>query len=441
MVTWGQRRVARAFWRHSFWLMPTLGMLGTLVAAPIVRWIDRKCAWPWFDFTPEGARAVLGALSASMLTFVIFVVTSILVVVQLASAQLTPRIIALTFEKGRARSALTFFTIAFTYSVAASGRVSDVVPQLPAALAVILSLLSISVFFYFAYKLAVDLRPVSVLTQVATRGRLVVASVYPSAFDPERPERCGVRTALQGSCRVVAHRGLSGTFLGFDLRGIVDLATRADAVVELLPQVGDFISAGDPLFRVSPEGSSLDDRALHGCVECGAERTIEQDPRFAFRIVVDIANKALSPAINDPTTAVLAVDQLHRLLLVVGSRRLDEGEVSDASGRLRLIYGTPDWDDYVSLSVSEIRHYGTGSVQIARRLAALLDHLVEVLPPARHRPLLRERALLKRSVQRAFADEEDRLIAAVGDSQGMGGSELAEGVARNGGPSAPRTGP
>ena len=96
---------------------------------------------------------------------------------------------------------------------------------------------------------------------------------------------------------------------------------------------------------------------------------MEQDPAFAFRIIVDIASKGLSPAINDPTTAVLALDQIHHLLRNVGQRWLDDDRVRDSQGRLRLIYRTPGWEDFVHLAVTEIRHYGGTSIQIARRCA------------------------------------------------------------------------
>ena len=151
--------------------------------------------------------------------------------------------------------------------------------------------------------------------------------------------------------------GLRGLCWRSDQRSLVALAERMDVVIELVPQVGDFVSGGDPLFRVSG-GRPVDAAELRGSVALGPERTMEQDPRFAFRIMVDIANKALSPGINDPTTAVLALDQIHHLLMQVGRRRLDVGQTRDAQGRLRLCYGTPNWPDFVALAVTEIRHYG-----------------------------------------------------------------------------------
>ena len=149
---------------------------------------------------------------------------------------------------------------------------------------------------------------------------------------------------------------------------------------------------------------------------------MEQDPEFAFRIVVDIASKALSPAINDPSTAVLALDQVHRLLRTVASRQLDTGRVTDGAGKLRLAYRTPDWEDFVSLAVTEIRHFGRDSIQIVRRMRAMLENLIEVVPSQRAALLRAELDLLSRGVDQDFRDPEDRIRAASADSLGVGGS-------------------
>src|SRR5262249_36658271 len=196
---------------------------------------------------------------------------------------------------------------------------------------------------------------------------------------------------------------------------------RADCVIELGPQVGDFVAVGDPLFRIYQGGESLPADALSESVAVGQERTLEQDPTLAFRILVDIALKALSPAINDPTTAVLALDQIHRLLRVVGNRHLDSGQMPDGTGRLRLVYRRRDWEALVHLAVTEVRQCGTESIQIARRLRAMLEDLIQAVPEARAVLLRRELALLHRSAERAFAEPEDRALAGVSDFQGVGG--------------------
>jgi uncharacterized membrane protein len=149
---------------------------------------------------------------------------------------------------------------------------------------------------------------------------------------------------------------------------------------------------------------------------------MEQDPALVFRILVDIASKGLSPAINDPTTAVLAIDQIHHLLRNVGGRDLTDERVRDAAGRTRLVYRTPAWEDFVKLAVTEIRHFGGASIQIARRLKAMLENLIQTLPDERAPLLRQELALLHRSVEHLFPEAEDRVLAAGSDSQGMGGT-------------------
>jgi uncharacterized membrane protein len=150
---------------------------------------------------------------------------------------------------------------------------------------------------------------------------------------------------------------------------------------------------------------------------------MDQDPRFVFRILVDIASRALSPGINDPTTAVLVLDQIHHLLLCLGRRHLEEGEIRDPDGKPRFFYGTPDWPDYVMLAVSEIRQFGEGSLQVDRRLKAMLEHLIEALPEPRRPALREELAMLGSAVVRRFSDEEDRKRAGIADYQGVGGSD------------------
>ncbi len=175
------------------------------------------------------------------------------------------------------------------------------------------------------------------------------------------------------------------------------------------------------MFHLYEGGNALSDETLRQTVAVGQERTFEQDPALAFRIIVDIAAKGLSPAINDPTTAVLAIDQLQYLLAAVGRRSLEDERVRDKTGRLRLAYHTPDWPDYVTLAVTEIRQFGGTSIQIARRLRAMLENLVQVLPEVRKTLLRRELDLLHRSAVRFFPEPEDRALAGMGDSQGMGG--------------------
>jgi uncharacterized membrane protein len=183
------------------------------------------------------------------------------------------------------------------------------------------------------------------------------------------------------------------------------------------------VATGEPLFRLYGKATSaIDDRLLRAQVAFGPERTIEQDSMFAFRVIVDIAAKALSKAINDPTTAVLAIDQLHRLLRVVGGRQLHDGALFDADGQIRLIFPTPDWADFVQLSCREIRLYGAENFQIARRLRAMIEDLLAIMPDARRPALQCELDLLDRALERLHEFPEDLALARQPDLQGLGGS-------------------
>jgi uncharacterized membrane protein len=157
-------------------------------------------------------------------------------------------------------------------------------------------------------------------------------------------------------------------------------------------------------------------------VAFGPERTMEQDPMFGLRILVDIGLKALSPAINDPTTGVLALDQIHRLLRTVGLRRLRGEVITDGLGNPRVIYRTPNWEDFVHVSCNEIRACGAGNVQVARRLRALLENLIGTLPKHRHRALEDERARLDETIRAHYPIAADLALAMVPDTQGLGGS-------------------
>jgi uncharacterized membrane protein len=421
-VTWEQRYRLELAARTSLVPWAVLALAAALVAAPAVRRLDAATGWQVFGYTPDGARAVLGALAGSMLTFIVFVLSAVLIVVQLAAGQLTPRVIALVFAMPLVKVTLAAFTFTFAYTLAALARVEDRVPDLHVGVAVALNLACTVGFFVFVQRLSAGLRPGTVMQLVAGRGREVIDRVYPTAYDPARPEGPTRAPLPAGPVRVVEYAGRPGSVLAFSAADLARVAREADAVAELVPQVGDFLGPGDPLVRVAG-GKPVDAAAVRGCVAVGAERTLEQDPRFAFRILADVANRALSPAVNDPTTAVLALDQIASLLLHLGRRRLDEGVTRDPAGAVRLVYGTPDWPDFVTLAVSEIRHYGGGSIQVDRRLRALLEHLTRELPEARRPPLREELVLLGRAVVRGFRDEADRKRAAVGDQQGVGGSE------------------
>jgi uncharacterized membrane protein len=351
----------------------------------------------------------------------VFTFGSLLVALQVASGQLTPRIIATTLLRNNVvRYTVGLFIFTFLFTLGVQNRLESKVYQLPLIVAAILALLCFAAFLYLIDYAARLLRPISILTRVGNEGLKVIESVYPnSSLGPGTPPSQRLKLGLPD--RIIYHRGTSGIILAANLETLRTAAEKAVGVIELVPQVGDFVAVDEPLFNLYDGKHAIDEEVLRDAIAFGSERTMEQDPTFAFRIVIDIALKALSPAINDPTTAVLAIDQLHRMLRSVGRRNLRTDEILDASEQLRVIFRTPNWDDFVHLAFSEIRAYGANNLQIVRRLRAMIENLKETLPSHRQDELQLQASLLDREAKRLFRYPEELALAAVADSQGLGG--------------------
>jgi uncharacterized membrane protein len=332
-------------------------------------------------------------------------------------------VIARVFKDPYTKVALAVLVFQYSYSLVVLSRLEHTVGLISGLLCGYGTLACLAVFLLLIDRLGKELRPVRILTAVAAEGRKVIRGIYPQPLtEADCSGTQGESPSLGTLTRVINHDGGPRVVLAFDVQGLLRIARQADCIIELVPQVGDFVAPDDPLFRLYEGGGAVDDRRLRQSVALGPERTLEQDPAFAFRIIVDIASKALSPAINDPTTAVLAIDQIHHLLREVGRRQLDDGQDRDAAGKLRLVYRTPNWEDFVQLAVTEIRQFGGESIQVARRLRAMLESLIQTLPEARRALLRQELTLLHRSAERFFVEPEDRSLADVGDFQGVGGT-------------------
>jgi uncharacterized membrane protein len=368
-----------------------------------------------------GAQAVLQVIVTSALSFMVFTFGSLLVALQVASAQMTPRIIATTLLRNNVvRYTVGLFTFTLMFALSAQNRLEKDVHQLVIFLAASLGLCCFAAFFYLIDYASRLLRPISILAHVGNEGLAVIESVYPdSSLGPDPPE--GKRRRLPPPDHFVQHKGTSGVVLAVNLKLLMIVAERSNGVIEFVPQVGDFVAVDEPLFDFHGSPPSNVEGSLRASVAFGSERTMEQDPTFAFRIAIDIALRALSPAINDPTTAVLAIDQLHRMLRMVGKRHLRSNEILDKSGKLRLIFRTPNWEDFVHLAFSEIRSCGSNNLQIVRRLRAMIQNLVQTLPAHRHPALHQEMSLLEREIERNFSYPEELALARIADTQGLGG--------------------
>ena len=429
-MKWNRRYVIKSYSRASLWLVPFFAVLLYLVVNRITYAVD---GWllrtgridgttAFLGLTMVGARSALDTIVTLNLSFLVFTFGSLLVAIQVAGGQYTPRIIATTLLRDNAiRFTVGYFVFTLLFAMRVLSRMGgQIVHQFNTFIAGVLGLMSIVVFLYLIDYAARFLRPVSIVKRVGESGLTVIDSVYPELTKYPRSVETSPRPASPD--RTVANAGASGIVLAVDLDGLVAQARNATGMIEFIPQVGDFVAADEPLFHLYGAAGAIDDRELRAAVALGSERTVEQDPAFAFRILVDIAIKALSPAINDPTTAVLAIDQLNRLLRKVGLRLVSREEIRDETGEPRLIFRTPNWEDFVHLTCTEIRHCGASSIQIMRRMRSMLENLMQTLPPHRHAELSQQLELLDRTVEGNYSFPEDRVLAQIPDSQGLGGS-------------------
>ncbi|MFM0376338.1 DUF2254 domain-containing protein [Paraburkholderia strydomiana] len=433
-MDWNRWYSLKSYLRSSLWTVPLIAIAIYAVVKPVAemigRWMTRQgtldAKTSLLGLSMTGARSLLGDIVSADLAFLVFTFGSLLVAIQVAGGQYTPRIIATTLLRDnviRSISGLFVFTLLFANRTAGWMGENQVL-QLQVFIAALFGFTSVVAFLFLIDYAAKFLRPVSLVARVGEQGIAVIESVYPSpstgvVVAPELHKERGVPD------RIVCQRGMPGIVLAVNLERLVAKARRADVVIEFVPQVGDFVAVDEPLFHLYGNFGAIDENKLRTLVAFGTERTMEQDPMFAFRILVDIALKALSAAINDPTTAVLAIDQLHRLLRMVGKRSLRVEEIEDRSGRVRVILRTPNWEDFVHISFREIRQYGASSIQIARRLRAAIENLIQCLPEHRHEALRVELMLIDRAITRHHPFPEDLALARIPDSQGLGGSAVS----------------
>ena len=429
----------REYVRNSIWIVPALFATAAIVAGLVFPDLDQQttATEDVVQLTPETARGLLGALAGGMITFTGFVFSILLLAVQFGSSQFSPRMLRRFLRDRTTKVALGMFIATFIYALLVLGSIgttneADFVPVEAVQFAVVLLLLSMFMFLRLISKTTQGLRVATVLKDLGADARKIIDEIYPDPVTDPAAAGANVIDSTHDSApsSVVPYREAPSVLQSIDVPGLVAQAVEHDVVIELVPPIGTFLIDGEALFHVY--GGSVDENHLAHSVATGDERTLGQDPGFAFRLLADISSKALSPGVNDPATATQALDQIELLLRQIAQRRLTPGVAQDAEGRVRLHYPAPSWEDYVSLALAETRQYGEGSVQVSRRLHALLHGLREVAPPYRRAAIDAELALLGSSVQRGFSDEIDRDAAGAEDRQGIGSPQRGAEAALSG---------
>jgi uncharacterized membrane protein len=402
---------------------PLLYAVGAIVLAMTVPRLEAR-------YLPEltsgagasAALAVLSAIASGMMPLTGLVFSLAFVMVQFSATAYSPRLVSWLAGSAIMNHSLGIFTGTFIYALGALAWVdrggSARVPLLTVWLAIVLMMVSVVFFVMLVERLGM-LQIARVLAYAGDHGRAVIERNFVRLEGRETEDPKGGEE-LPAVTQVLVHRGGPAVIQAFDVRRLVALATRGEAVVAMALAVGDTAVEGMPLLRVHGASRPLSERALRRFVRLGAERTFEQDPKYAIRLLVDVAIKALSPAINDPTTAVQALDQVEDLLMRLGRRSFSVGSSRDAQGKIRLVFPVPSWEDFLLLAFDEIRFYGASSIQVMRRMRALIQELMDHIPPERRTALQNYLERVDKGIRRSFEDVDDRKDALEEDRQGLG---------------------
>lgn len=414
--------------RTSLWLAPGLAAAAAVVVAKVLPRVEGdlhgdRGAWYLFSGQAASARELVSTIASSMMTFTGLVFSITILVLQLASSQFSPRVLRTFLEDGATRWAMAAFIGTFVYAMALLPEIHDAgaaggerVPALAIFIAFALVLVSVAVFIRYIDAMAHSIRAVHVVHRVARDAAAAIDHLYPEGAggDPEVAPRLPKMPPSQA----VHNDGKAGVLAAVDEERLVALACRTDAVIALGPELGDFVVRDGVLFRVWSR-SPVDSDELRRCIALAEERTPHQDPAFGLRQLVDVAERALSPGVNDPTTAVQALDQIHDLLRSLANRRFPSECRVDTEGELRVVLPRPGWDALVRLAFDEIRQYGKGSIQVLRRMRAVLVDLRELAPPLRRTVLDIELRELD-AVAGELGSPADQKLAMTASAQGQG---------------------
>lgn len=366
-----------------------------------------------FTGGPESARALLSSIASSMLTLTALVFSVTIVVLQLASGQFSPRVLRTFLRDRRSQTTLGVFLATFLYALIVlrgvrgdGGTVDRFVPGISVGVSFLLVIISVAFFVQYIHNITTSIRVIEIIDRISKETAAAIERIHPA--DPQSAD-AGLPSLAAPSATVCA--STRGVVTSVNVQRLCLIAERADVCLVVVPGVGDFVATGMPLVEVHGDGDGVDDDAVRRAISLAKERQLDEDPAFGFRQLVDIAERTLSPGVNDPTTAVQCLDHLHDLLRRLAHRPLPSRVTrTGQGGGVGVVVSGPTWDDYVALAVDEIRHWGAGSLQVHRRIGALLDDLAAEVAPERAAVVIGRRRLLEARRDDLPAPEQPNVV-------------------------------
>jgi uncharacterized membrane protein len=404
--------------KNSIWFIPSVCTIMAIVLAIVTIGIDRRFQldramfgqWFFFGVGAEGARGVLGVIAGSIITVTGVVFSITVVALQLASSQFTPRVLRSFIADRTNQIVFGGFIGTFTYAllVQRTVRVEDddlqrFVPSISVNIAVLLALVSMGLLIRFIDHITRSIRASHIISRVSHDTCEAIDSLFPEQFGrPASTDLAQLEATLaqrDEPLRVCAEQ--AGYLQTIDARSIFRVDTNAPLIIRLEQVIGTFVLPGDLLLSVWAD-APVDEAKLcsdlrSACV-LGMNRTNDQDVAWGLVELSDIAIKALSPGINDPTTAAMVIDRLGESLVILGNRPLPARLRTDADGRIQVIAQCITFAQAVELAFAQIRHYGAEHPQIIARLRDMMERVATLVPEQQRLPLRDQMAQLERQV-------------------------------------------
>ena len=381
---------------------------------------------------PQVAQIILGGIAASIMTVVSIVFAILLMTLTLASMQFSPRIIV-SFTRDRVTQwTLGIFLGTFLYCLAglpaARSRPEPFAPVVTVVGAILLAIACVAWLLFFIHHISRAISVSSIVDRIASETELVIDEAMPW---PRRNNGLArLDAGMDSLSGPVLGSGRAGYIRFIDARRLVALARAYHVKMRVLRRVGQFVPASGALLVLSREAPLPKDVVMEilSAFDIGPSRTLEQDVEFGVLQIVDIALKAISPAVNDPTTAINCVDQLSRILIRFQSREEPEAVLYDPPGVAR---ASIPWIDFERLLISafeQIRMYAKGDAAVSLRLLRALADIALSTADATQRRLLVEhgRRILAGCSERLVEDEMGRLRKRFAALEGLIGAQLLE---------------
>lgn len=429
MASWVRwRRTKRRLGTRPPWRLPMVCVTIAILAGLVAALLDSSVSITGPD--PAGVGTLLAVIAGAMASLSGLVFTAVTLAMQFGATQISVRVIPMFQEDPVMRWSISIFlaTFAFTLIIGLDLMLTSQtgsVPVISTGIALVLTLLSIYLFVQLTAKVGSILNSAQLLRWLEEEGRTAIRRLYPDQMPSGLRDHITADTPPDPDARrtVIKIRDIpreGRVILAIDLTRVQRLAVRWGVRIDLLVGIGDFVPHNVGMFEVIGDPAGIHPRKLLSCVLFGDTSRPEVSPGSALQAISDVALKALSTAINDPSRAVQAINHIEDLLLMLSPRLLAD----DRSETLSMIRGyRKSWADYVAIGTDQVRHFGKTQVQVQRRLRAMFENLLDQCPDEQDAPLLARLQALDEAVPMQWETDLDQRLARGSDVQGLGSED------------------